>query len=119
VTVYQGCKEHFDGKPYDPAHPSNPQLKVSFVPLQNRAFQELINVEAAFDAAKETQKFPPTLVKINFNNYFAGGKDYTKASLSYFPLVVHMRATNSSYESIFYLQFSLNRGAPPSIQLLK
>ena len=119
MTVFQGCKEHIDGKPYDPAHPHNAPLKVSFVPLQNTIFQELINVEAVFDAAKEIQKFPPTLVKINFDNFFIGGKDYTRASLSYFPLVVHMRATNSAYESIFYMQFSLNRGAPPSIQLLK
>ena len=73
---------------------------------------------ATFDASATPQKFPSDLVKVNLNNYLAGGKDFTRSGANYYPLIVEMKGTNDN-ESIFYFQYTLNRGGPPSVQLLK
>ena len=39
--------------------------------------------------------------------------------MTYFPLVVVMKSNTSDYESIFYLQYALSRGAPPAVQVIK
>ena len=87
--------------------------------MQNTVFADLVQIAATFDAAKEAHKFPPTLLKINFSNYFQKSKDFTRASMTYFPLVIVMKSNTSDYESIFYLQYTLNRGAPPAVQVVK
>jgi len=81
-------------------------------------FQDLISIAATFDASPTPQKFPSDLVKVNLNNYLVGGKDFTRSGGNYYPLIVEMKGTNGN-ESIFYFQYTLNRGGPPSVQLLK
>ena len=51
------------------------------------------------------------------------GQDFTRATLSYYPLIIVMKAdtelADQQYESIFYFQFVFKRGSTPQLQLLK
>lgn len=60
-------------------------------------------------------KFPETLVKVNIRNYFGQKhEDYTKASLNFYPIIIHMRAdmeagATQPYESVYFCQLNFQR----------
>eukprot|EP00347_Sterkiella_histriomuscorum_P008347 403345449 len=101
VKVYQGCIEHI--KQVDST------LEQSYKPLPNTQFVGKEQVSQRFDEIGKHQ-FNAGLVIIDFNDYLANGQDYTKASLSYFPLIIQMTLENpvnfQDYQALYYLQIS-------------
>ena len=116
ISVIQGCFEkvqEINGKPV-----------VQYIPKKDSPFEKMPQQVYRFDAGKQ-QKLPEDFGVININNYFShsSGADYTKAALTYYPLILHLKTeptlASGSYEAIYYLQFLFSRNQTPTPQLLK
>ncbi|CDW82669.1 UNKNOWN [Stylonychia lemnae] len=65
------------------------KIYAEYIPLKGTAFERMLPISTKFPAGVN-QVFQPYQVIIDLDNYLIEGNDFTKASLSYYPLVIQM-----------------------------
>ena len=79
---------------------------VNFEPLKGSKFEWIQVNECKYPSGK-FQVFQP-VVKVDIRDFLSEGKDFTKASQTYYPFAIRMKADSPAlkYETIYYLQLA-------------